>query len=118
MIGILPSPSQAKPQARDRPRDYISYSAVTTYQACPLRYYFRYVAGLPERTVSSSLVFGSAVHRAVELHFNELLPGTRRRRPRPCWAHTTRLGTNTTRLRFVSAKKRVAKICCRSRSEF
>lgn len=56
-------------------QDYLSYSAVTTYQGCPLRYFFRYVAGLPERTISSSLVFGSAVHRAVELHFNELLAG-------------------------------------------
>lgn len=56
-------------------RDYLSYSAVSTYQTCPLRYYFRYVAGLPEKTVSSSLVFGGAVHRAVEHHFNDLLAG-------------------------------------------
>lgn len=56
-------------------RDYLSYSAITTYQSCPLRYYFRYVAGLPEKTISSSLVFGSAVHRAVEHHFNELMAG-------------------------------------------
>jgi len=56
-------------------RDYISYSAISTYQQCPLRYYFRYIAGLPERTVSASLVFGSAIHRAVEHHFNELLAG-------------------------------------------
>lgn len=57
-------------------RDYISYSSITSYQACPLRYYFKYVAGLPERTVSSSLVFGSAIHRAVEHHFNELMVGS------------------------------------------
>ena len=56
-------------------RDYLSYSAITTYQGCPLRYYFRYIVGLPEKTVSSSLVFGSAVHRAAELHFNELMAG-------------------------------------------
>jgi CRISPR/Cas system-associated exonuclease Cas4 (RecB family) len=56
-------------------RDYLSYSAITTYQACPLRYYFRYIAGLPERTVSASLVFGSAIHRSVEYHFNELMVG-------------------------------------------
>ncbi len=64
------SPPPAKPL-----RDYLSYSAITTYQGCPLRYYFKYVAGLPEKTVSSSLVFGSAVHRAVEHHFNELMAG-------------------------------------------
>ena len=66
-----PSPSPPAKQLRD----YLSYSAITTYQGCPLRYYFRYIAGLPEKTVSSSLVFGSAVHRAVELHFNELMAG-------------------------------------------
>jgi len=40
-----------------------------------LAFYFRYVEGLPETTVSSSLVFGGAVHRAFEHHFNELLAG-------------------------------------------
>jgi RecB family exonuclease len=40
-----------------------------------LRYYFKYIAGLPERTVSAALVFGSAIHRGVEHHFNELLAG-------------------------------------------
>jgi len=75
MIGVA-APTKAKPAAAiPRPRDYLSYSAVTTYQGCPLRYYFRYVAGLPERTVSSSLIFGGAIHRAVEHHFNELLAG-------------------------------------------
>jgi len=75
MIGVA-TPTKTTPSASTpRPRDYLSYSAVTTYQGCPLRYYFRYVAGLPEQTISSSLVFGSAVHRAVEHHFNELLAG-------------------------------------------
>jgi hypothetical protein len=31
--------------------------------------------GLPEPTVSASLVFGRAIHQAVEYHFNELLAG-------------------------------------------
>ncbi|HEX3658044.1 MAG TPA: PD-(D/E)XK nuclease family protein [Pirellulales bacterium] len=56
-------------------RDYLSFSSLSLYQTCPLRWYFKYVAGLPEETVSSSLVFGGAIHRAVELHFNELLAG-------------------------------------------
>lgn len=67
--------SAAKSPPTTKPRDYLSYSAITTYQGCPLRYYFRYVAAVPERTVSASLVFGSAVHRALEHHFNELLVG-------------------------------------------
>ena len=56
-------------------RNYISYSALSAYQSCPLRYYFRYVLGLPEDTVSAALVFGGAIHRAVEHHFRELLAG-------------------------------------------
>jgi putative RecB family exonuclease len=57
-------------------RDYISFSAISSYSSCPLRYYFRYVQGLPEETVSSSLVFGRAIHEAVEAHFNSFLEGT------------------------------------------
>jgi CRISPR/Cas system-associated exonuclease Cas4 (RecB family) len=56
-----------------RVRDYLSFSAISTYQACPLRYFFRYVLGLPEETISSSLVFGSAIHSAVQFHFERLL---------------------------------------------
>ena len=56
-------------------RDYTSFSAISTYQSCPLRYKFRYLDGLPEPTVSSSLVFGGAIHRSIELHFNRLMAG-------------------------------------------
>ena len=56
-------------------RDYLSFSAIRTYQNCPLRYFFRYIAGLPEKTVSASLVFGSGIHRAIERHFQEQLAG-------------------------------------------
>jgi len=60
-------------------RDHLSYSAITTYQSCPARYAFRYVLGLPEETVSASLVFGGAIHEAVEHHLRQLSLG----RPRP-----------------------------------
>ncbi len=56
-------------------RGYLSHSAVTTYQQCPLRYYFRYVQGLEEKVVSASLVLGGAIHSAVEFHFNEVMAG-------------------------------------------
>ena len=58
-----------------RQRDYLSYSAVRTFQGCPLKYRFRYIDGLPEDCVSSSLVFGSAIHAAVEFYFTEQLAG-------------------------------------------
>ena len=61
------------PQAKKR--DYISFSAISLYQACPLRYYFRYVAGLPEEFVAANLIFGSALHAAVQFHFEQLLAG-------------------------------------------
>jgi CRISPR/Cas system-associated exonuclease Cas4 (RecB family) len=74
MIAITrPSANQVAEQLTGR--NYISHSAISTYQQCPLRYYFKYVAGLPEETVSASLIFGAAVHRAVEFHFRELLCG-------------------------------------------
>ena len=56
-------------------RDYISWSAMNTYRSCPLRYYFQYVLGLLQDTVSSSLVFGSAILTAAEYHSNELMVG-------------------------------------------
>jgi putative RecB family exonuclease len=56
-------------------RDYISWSALSTFRTCPLRYKFRYVDGLPEESVSSALVFGTGIHTAVEQHFQALLAG-------------------------------------------
>jgi len=55
--------------------DHISYSSISLFQACPLRFYFRYILGLPEDVVSASLVFGSALHRSVQYHFEQLLAG-------------------------------------------
>ncbi len=56
-------------------RDYISFSAIRAYQACPLKYFFKYVAGLPEESVAATLIFGTAIHRAIEHHYRELLAG-------------------------------------------
>jgi putative RecB family exonuclease len=62
-------------QRRANSRDYISFSAIASYQGCSLRYYFHYVLGLPEETVSSALVLGSAIHSCLQFHFEELLAG-------------------------------------------
>lgn len=56
-------------------RNYLSYSAMRTFQSCPLKYRFRYIDGLPESCTSSSLVFGSAIHAAIEAYFHALLVG-------------------------------------------
>ena len=57
-------------------RSYVSFSALSTYRQCPLRYAFRYIEGRPEEVVPSSLVFGGAIHAAIEQHFNELMAGS------------------------------------------
>lgn len=46
-------------------RPHWSYSAISQYLACPLRYYFQRILGLPQGSVSNSLVLGSAVHAAL-----------------------------------------------------
>jgi putative RecB family exonuclease len=56
-------------------RDYISWSALSTFRTCPLKYKFRYIDGLPEESVSSALVFGTGIHSAVEQHYQSILSG-------------------------------------------
>ena len=56
-------------------RDYVSWSAISTFRQCPLKYRFRYVDGLPEESVSAALIFGTGIHSAVEQHFQAALSG-------------------------------------------
>jgi putative RecB family exonuclease len=56
-------------------RDYVSWSALSTFRTCPLKYKFRYIDGLTEESVSSALVFGTGIHTAVEQHFQAILSG-------------------------------------------
>jgi putative RecB family exonuclease len=56
-------------------RDYLSWSAISTFRQCPLKYRFRYIDGLPEESVSAALVFGTGIHSAVEQHYQALLSG-------------------------------------------
>lgn len=55
--------------------DHLSYSSISLYQQCSLRWAFHYLHGLPEGVVSASLLFGSGVHSAIEVQFRELLHG-------------------------------------------
>jgi RecB family exonuclease len=73
---IRPPPA-ARPARTSSPvhRDYISYSAISTYQRCPLRYYFAYVARLAPEFISSSLIFGGALHSALEHHCRRAFEG-------------------------------------------
>lgn len=58
-------------------RDYLSWSAVSTFLRCPLKYQFHYLDQLPEEFVSANLVFGSAIHAALEAYFGEHLASRR-----------------------------------------
>lgn len=52
-------------------RRHWSFSAINQYLRCPLQYYFERVLKLPQPTVSSGLVLGSAVHAALaDYHLN------------------------------------------------
>ena len=56
-------------------RSYVSHSAISTYQTCPLRYHFTYIAQLPKERVSASLVFGGAIHSALEAYSHSVMVG-------------------------------------------
>ena len=43
----------------------VSYSRLQLYETCPLRFYYRYILGLPER-VTKPLALGKAVHQSIE----------------------------------------------------
>ena len=42
-----------------------SYSRLQLYETCPLRFYYRYILGLPEH-VTAPLALGKAVHQSIE----------------------------------------------------
>src|SRR5688572_11479314 len=73
--GVESTDTRAPPLPPATSRDYLSYSAIRQYQTCPLRYFFRYIAGIPETTISAAFVFGGAIHCAIERHFQNLLEG-------------------------------------------
>jgi len=75
MIALPMTPAERAEQLTGR--ESLSFSSISTYQACPLKWRFRYVVGLPEETKSASLVFGSAIHSALQRHFEGLLIDSR-----------------------------------------
>lgn len=53
-------------------RPHWSYSSINQYLRCPLQFYFQRIRGLPQPTVGSGLVLGSAVHATLELYHRSL----------------------------------------------
>jgi putative RecB family exonuclease len=60
-------------------RDYLSFTQISTFQSCPLRWYFQYVEARASERVGSGLAFGAAIHSALECHYRAALAGE----PRP-----------------------------------
>lgn len=73
MIGLANSP-ESKP-ALVTGRGFISWSQLSTFRQCPLRYRFRYLDRLEPEFVASSLLVGSSIHSAIELFHRRQLEG-------------------------------------------
>lgn len=58
---------------KHEPRPHWSYSAINQYLRCPLQYYFQRILKLPQPTVSSGLVLGSAIHNALAVFHQYLM---------------------------------------------
>lgn len=58
------------------PKNFLSPSALNTYLGCPMRFYYRYVAGLkaPDEVSAEidSALFGTIFHRSAELVYTDL----------------------------------------------
>ena len=72
-----PAPSASEVAQKLTGRSYLSWSAVSTYLKCPLKYQYRYLDQLPEEFISSNLIFGSALHNCFEAFFREQLSARR-----------------------------------------
>ena len=55
--------------------NHLSYSQVSTYLTCPLRYRFQYVDVIPPTFMSAALAFGSAIHESVAAFYQTRLEG-------------------------------------------
>jgi hypothetical protein len=56
-------------------RDFVSWSQLSTFRQCPLKYRFRYLDKAEPEFVASSLLVGSSIHSAIELHHRRQLEG-------------------------------------------
>lgn len=56
-------------------RPHWSYSQIACFQRCPLQYYFRYVTGIPRKSVPANMVLGTAVHAGLAVYHRALMHG-------------------------------------------
>jgi len=56
----------------------LDYTQLTTYQACPMKYYLKFVLGLKKKVVDVREIdklFGQAVHKGLEVYYNNVCRG-------------------------------------------
>lgn len=58
---------------KPEPRKHWSYSSINQYLRCPLQYYFQRILKLPQPSVGSGLVLGSAIHNALAVYHQYLM---------------------------------------------
>jgi putative RecB family exonuclease len=66
--------SQSKPDGVAG-RDFVSWSQLSTFRSCPLKYQFRYLDKVEPEFVASALLVGGSIHSAIELHHRRQLEG-------------------------------------------
>lgn len=56
---------------------HVSNSQVSSYQSCPLKYYFHYVEKRKSESLGIALFFGSAIHSALDFYYSSHKNGKR-----------------------------------------
>lgn len=78
MIGLANRPTEASASTKATGitgRDFVSWSQLSTFRRCPLSYQFRYLDKVEPEYIASSLLIGSSIHSAIELHHRRELEG-------------------------------------------
>ena len=58
---------------KKEPRKHWSYSSINQYLRCPLQFYFQRILRLPQPTVGTGLILGSAIHNALAVYHRYLM---------------------------------------------
>jgi putative RecB family exonuclease len=74
MIGLVNHQNTGKTEGVAG-RDFVSWSQLSTFRQCPLKYWFRYLDKAEPEFVASALLLGSSIHSAIELHHRRQLEG-------------------------------------------
>ena len=69
------SPVKRRPGRKTFARPHWSYSQLSQFQRCPLRYFFQYMARLPLTSTPGTLALGSAVHEGLAEYHTILQAG-------------------------------------------